>query len=156
MVCWPSALVVDMEDKAKCSVGCHSRGDRRSYELINPGTFSAQIGGDLYVNPWWALHFHACLKAKTLVDVMTLELGQPDIWCEGWTPRLLWGPRDVATQWRPALGANLSGGNGQLWIHLWLPWRDAAFTLHLDVDPVGDLEGLGRYVKRLGDLPKIS
>lgn len=88
----------------------------------NPGDFNNKVGYDLYLNPWWALEFQG-LSGRRICSSMTELLGPPDLWFQGIFHKLLWGPRHVHELWRPSIHASLSGGNGKVWFHLWLPWR---------------------------------
>jgi hypothetical protein len=94
------------------------------YGRDHPGDFSHQVGWDLYLNPWWGRRRpQLAYQARRLLDYLDVELGEPDLWHQGCFHELLWGPRDVPRNWRPAFYCSVSGGNGMLHSHLWLPWQ---------------------------------
>ena len=90
----------------------------------HPGDFTNQVGWDLYLNPWWGVRRPQLnAAAQRLVTVLDTGLGAPDLWFNGTYHELLWGPRDVPSNWRPCFWIALSGGDGALYNHFWLPWR---------------------------------
>lgn len=96
----------------------------------NPFDFATKHSWDVYPNPWWALRFLNG-PAEKLADALTAELGRPELFWQGSFYALKWQERNVSPwPWettphgsrRPWFCCNISGGNGSVWTHFYLPW----------------------------------